>query len=138
TKTLLTVQWLGNILEFIEEYTIDVEDVGHVFRPSPVKKILTQVQAILEVLNETWNFMKDDIELHQRRLLNNPGLISNELHEVTGLGTVADLGADEALDVVVLVVSESEVALGRVELVEAIDDLQMSMFIRDLQMSRGF
>ncbi|GJZ82087.1 hypothetical protein Tco_0647081 [Tanacetum coccineum] len=110
------------------------------------------VQAILEVLNETWNFMKDDIEHHQRQLLNNPGqfllsnavittlqcLISNELHEATGFGTVADPVADEALDVVVLAVSESEVASGRAELVEAIDDLQMSIFIKELQMSRGF
>ncbi|GJU56471.1 autophagy-related protein 9 [Tanacetum coccineum] len=24
------VQWLGNILEFIEEYTVDVENIGHV------------------------------------------------------------------------------------------------------------
>nr|GEY52633.1 hypothetical protein [Tanacetum cinerariifolium] len=104
------------------------------------------VQAILEVLNETWNFMKDDIEHHQRQLFNNPSqfllsnavittlqcLISNELHEATVLGTVANPDADEALDVVVLAVSEFEVASGRAELVEAIDDLQMSMFIREL------
>nr|GEU76738.1 reverse transcriptase domain-containing protein [Tanacetum cinerariifolium] len=78
-----------------------------------------EVQAILEVLNETWNFMKDDIEHHQRQILNNPCqfllsnavittlhcLMSNELHEATGLGTMADPGADEALDVEALDVS---------------------------------
>ena len=32
TKTLLMVQRVDDILEFIEEYTIDVEGVGHVCR----------------------------------------------------------------------------------------------------------